>query len=108
MSSYYTICCNSCKEVNPIPLSSYLMKTCEAACNGQYNQDDIRCFSFCCTPCSFVIDIISWCPRCMIKCCKDIKQKNGDKKVISIQPIKTISSTPDIYTVQPVYNYNSN
>ena len=93
MSSYCKICCNSC-DINPLPISSYLMDTCNAACDGEYGTDDIRCFLFCCTPCSFVIDVLSWCPRCMIKCCKDIKQKNANNKVISIQPINVVISEP--------------
>ncbi len=93
MATYCKICSNSCEEVNPMPLSSFLMETCNAACNGHYGQDDMRCFLFCFTPCSFVMDILSWCPRCMVKCCKDIKEKKSNNKVNS-EPTKTIVSEP--------------
>ncbi len=93
--SYCKICYNSCEEVNPVPLSSFLLKSCELACNGQYGgTDDMRCFLFCFTPCSFVIDMLSWCPRCMLKCYKDIKEHKSNNKVITIQPTKTIVSEP--------------
>ena len=101
MSSYCQICSNSC-NFHPLPLSNYLMETCNSACIGEYGQDDMRCCLFVFVPCSFVIDILCICPRCGKNCYRQIKEKNASNNVISSQPVQTNISDQPVYVIPQV------
>jgi hypothetical protein len=71
-------------EFEITPLSKKTLSLCEDACNGI--GDNIFCCCWICTPVTFIIDIITCCPRCVCYKCKEYK-KDKTKPVIMNQPL---------------------
>lgn len=92
MSSFCKICINACGNTDPLPISTKTMTNCIRSCDGYYGMDDMRCCLFVFIPCTIIIDVVCYCPRCTINCYKEIKKKKFEgsntnlKNIITSQP----------------------
>ena len=58
-------------QFDTVPLTYYLCNTSNKACNGKYNQDDMRCFCWVFSPISYIFDCLS----CPFRICHYIHKK---------------------------------